>query len=242
MQLLWFLDSSNPGRHSQATPPLGVSLQIWAQPWSLFMQLMPSAKQDKRKSISVLNISACRPRPNQVSSIHTDNSLPLLRRLYSVRTRSISLQTGKTENPILQSLWPRGFSICTHVLGPQGQKGTSLDLYSTCILIQHLRFTPVFIKPSLFFYKNHVVADTYWDQSLKLLFFHLKERPPDTGMGRLTSTKVTRFSYWPVKQIPKVTACLSSDQVVNRQANCTYAVCQFSYLLTILLSDFFSFQ
>lgn len=42
MQSLWFLASSNPGRHSQATPPLGVSLQMWAQPCSLFIQLRPS--------------------------------------------------------------------------------------------------------------------------------------------------------------------------------------------------------
>lgn len=42
MQSLWFLANSNPGRHSQATPPLGVSLQMWAQPCSLFIQLRPS--------------------------------------------------------------------------------------------------------------------------------------------------------------------------------------------------------
>lgn len=42
IQSLWFLASSNPGRHSQATPPLGVSLQMWAQPCSLFIQLRPS--------------------------------------------------------------------------------------------------------------------------------------------------------------------------------------------------------
>lgn len=45
MQSRWFSASSNPGRHSHATPPLGVSLQIWAQPWSLFIQFIPSAKR-----------------------------------------------------------------------------------------------------------------------------------------------------------------------------------------------------
>ncbi len=45
MQPRWFLANSKPGRHSQATPPLGVSLQMWAQPCSLFMQLRPSVKK-----------------------------------------------------------------------------------------------------------------------------------------------------------------------------------------------------
>lgn len=45
MQSLWFLASSNPGLHSQATLPLGASLQMWLQPWFVFMQLRPSAKQ-----------------------------------------------------------------------------------------------------------------------------------------------------------------------------------------------------
>lgn len=45
VQPLWFLASSNPGRHSQATPTLGVSLQMWAQPCSLFIQLRPSGTQ-----------------------------------------------------------------------------------------------------------------------------------------------------------------------------------------------------
>lgn len=49
MQPLWFLASSNPGRHSQATPPLGVSLQMWAQPCSLFIQLRPSGIERGRE-------------------------------------------------------------------------------------------------------------------------------------------------------------------------------------------------
>lgn len=53
MQPRWFLASSKPGRHSQATPPLGVSLQIWAQPWSLFMQLRPSVRKRYRQTDSV---------------------------------------------------------------------------------------------------------------------------------------------------------------------------------------------
>lgn len=41
----WFLASSKPGRHSHDTPPLpGASLQMWAQPWSLFMQFIPSVQ------------------------------------------------------------------------------------------------------------------------------------------------------------------------------------------------------
>ncbi|TNN46748.1 hypothetical protein EYF80_043033 [Liparis tanakae] len=36
---------SKPGRHSHDTPPLpGASLQMWAQPWSLFMQFIPSVE------------------------------------------------------------------------------------------------------------------------------------------------------------------------------------------------------
>lgn len=34
--------SWNPGRHSQAMPPFWVSLQMWAQPWFLSMQVGPS--------------------------------------------------------------------------------------------------------------------------------------------------------------------------------------------------------
>lgn len=48
MQSLWFLANSNPGRHSQATPPLGLSLQMWAQPCSLFIQLRPSGTEKRR--------------------------------------------------------------------------------------------------------------------------------------------------------------------------------------------------
>lgn len=44
LQSRWFLVSSKPGRHSQAMPPLGVSRQMWAQPWFLFMQFIPSKK------------------------------------------------------------------------------------------------------------------------------------------------------------------------------------------------------
>lgn len=48
-QSFWFWARSKPGLQSQATPPLGVSRQMWAQPWSLFMQFMPSGrKTDKR--------------------------------------------------------------------------------------------------------------------------------------------------------------------------------------------------
>jgi len=82
------------------------------------MQLMPSAKQDKCKSISILNTSVYRQQ-SQLST-HTDNSLLLLGRLCSVRARRISLETGNAESPILQSQWPQGFSICdlfcAHVL------------------------------------------------------------------------------------------------------------------------------
>lgn len=49
MQSLWSLASSNPGRHSQATPPLDVSLQMWAQPCSLFIQLRPSGTERGRR-------------------------------------------------------------------------------------------------------------------------------------------------------------------------------------------------
>lgn len=44
LQSRWFLVSSKPGRHSQAMPPFGVSRQMWAQPWFLFMQFIPSKK------------------------------------------------------------------------------------------------------------------------------------------------------------------------------------------------------
>lgn len=91
--------------------------------------------------------------------------------LYSIRTRTISLQTGKAQSPILQSQWPQGLSIydlfCAHVLWLQDQKPVSLDLYSMCILIQRSHFIPVFIKPPHFFYENCKVADTWQDQSLK---------------------------------------------------------------------------
>lgn len=44
-QSFWFGARSKPGLQSQATPPLGVSRQMWAQPWSLFMQLRPSGER-----------------------------------------------------------------------------------------------------------------------------------------------------------------------------------------------------
>lgn len=133
MQLLWFLDSSNPGRHSQATPPLGVSLQMWAQPWSLFMQLMPSVKQERNKSISILSNPVCRQQSQFNTS--TQTKPPTLGRLCRVGTRSFSLQRGK-EASLLQSQCPQGFSFCdlfcAQVLWLQGQRATSTDLYSTC--------------------------------------------------------------------------------------------------------------
>lgn len=49
LQSRWFLVSSKPGRHSQAMPPLGVSRQMWAQPWFLFMQFIPSKKREGSK-------------------------------------------------------------------------------------------------------------------------------------------------------------------------------------------------
>lgn len=47
LQSRWFLVSSKPGRHSQAIPPLGVSRQMWAQPWFLFMQFIPSKREER---------------------------------------------------------------------------------------------------------------------------------------------------------------------------------------------------
>lgn len=157
MQLLWFLDSSNPGRHSQATPPLGVSLQMWAQPWSLFMQLMPSAKQDKCNSISILGISVCRQESNQISPIYTQPTACYFWEGSTALEQSVwmSLKTRKAESPILQTSGPQGFSsynlLCAHILWLQGQKATSLDFYSICILIPCSHFTSAFIKP---FIKN----------------------------------------------------------------------------------------
>ena len=52
LQSRWFLVSSKPGRHSQAMPPLGVSRQMWAQPWFLFMQFIPSKREKKAKKSS----------------------------------------------------------------------------------------------------------------------------------------------------------------------------------------------
>lgn len=49
LQSFWFLASSKPGLHSQATPPLGVSRQMCAHPWSLFIQFIPSVKKRDRK-------------------------------------------------------------------------------------------------------------------------------------------------------------------------------------------------
>ena len=107
MQLLWFLDSSNPGRHSQATPPLGVSLQMWAQPWSLFMQLMPSAKQDKCKSISILSISAGKSQI-KVSSIHTQTTACYFWEVSTVLGQKYKLtdRKGRKSNPA-NSMAPR---------------------------------------------------------------------------------------------------------------------------------------
>lgn len=48
VQSFWFWARSKPGLQSQATPPLGVSRQMWAQPWSLFMQFIPSGKRQTR--------------------------------------------------------------------------------------------------------------------------------------------------------------------------------------------------
>lgn len=112
MQLRWFLDSSNPGRHSQATPPLGVSLQMWAQPWSLFMQLMPSVKQERYKSISTLSSSVCCCAGNKVASTHTQTKPLTLGRLCRAGTRSFISQRGKAASPALQSQWSQGFSFC----------------------------------------------------------------------------------------------------------------------------------
>lgn len=51
LQSRWFLVSSKPGRHSQAMPPLGVSRQMWAQPWFLFMQFIPSEERRKQREV-----------------------------------------------------------------------------------------------------------------------------------------------------------------------------------------------
>lgn len=51
VQSFWFWARSKPGRQSQATPPLGVSRQMWAQPWSLFMQFIPSGKRQTREGL-----------------------------------------------------------------------------------------------------------------------------------------------------------------------------------------------
>lgn len=48
VQSFWFWARSKPGLQSQATPPLGVSRQMWAQPWSLFMQFIPSEERQRR--------------------------------------------------------------------------------------------------------------------------------------------------------------------------------------------------
>lgn len=68
VQSLWFFAISKPGRHSQATPTFGVSRQIWAQPWSLFMQFMPSVK--KQRNIKGENI-------NQLLYFHLKRNLIL---------------------------------------------------------------------------------------------------------------------------------------------------------------------
>lgn len=51
VQSFWFWARSKPGLQSQATPPLGVSRQMWAQPWSLFMQFIPSGKRQMREGL-----------------------------------------------------------------------------------------------------------------------------------------------------------------------------------------------
>lgn len=51
VQSFWFWARSKPGLQSQATPPLGVSRQMWAQPWSLFMQFIPSGKRDRQRRV-----------------------------------------------------------------------------------------------------------------------------------------------------------------------------------------------
>lgn len=56
LQSFWFLASSKPGLHSQATPPLGVSRQMCAHPWSLFIQFIPSVRKKKEREME--NISS----------------------------------------------------------------------------------------------------------------------------------------------------------------------------------------
>lgn len=51
VQSFWLWARSKPGLQSQATPPLGVSRQMWAQPWSLFMQFIPSGKRQTREGL-----------------------------------------------------------------------------------------------------------------------------------------------------------------------------------------------
>ena len=51
VQSFWFWARSKPGLQSQATPPLGVSRQMGAQPWSLFMQFIPSGKREIRQGV-----------------------------------------------------------------------------------------------------------------------------------------------------------------------------------------------
>lgn len=53
VQSFWFWARSKPGLQSQATPPLGVSRQMWAQPWSLFMQFIPSGKRQTREGLGI---------------------------------------------------------------------------------------------------------------------------------------------------------------------------------------------
>lgn len=53
VQSFWFGARSKPGLQSQATPPLGVSRQMWAQPWSLFMQFIPSGKRQTREGLGI---------------------------------------------------------------------------------------------------------------------------------------------------------------------------------------------
>lgn len=75
LQSRWFLVSSKPGRHSQAMPPLGVSRQMWAQPWFLFMQFMPSKREKEAKKKLLALVSSGR----RTSEVGQDGEMMAMR-------------------------------------------------------------------------------------------------------------------------------------------------------------------
>lgn len=235
MQLLWFLDSSNPGRHSQATPPLGVSLQMWAQPWSLFMQLMPSVKQERYKSISILSSCVCRQQSQ--FNIHTQTKPLSLGRL-QVWDKKFQLaeRTGSTSSPA-KPMAPRFLPLWSFLCKVKEQHPQNCP---TWILIQLSHFILLGVHKTSSFLLEKWQCPGRSKSKVGSYFSAQKSSQQTQECLEQQSQGWPQFQFLAYKADSQSHNLSQQWQSGDQNTDCTHAVHKFSLLLTILFSFFFS--